>query len=246
MIVAGNIASTSACPVRVRLGDRRATSIRPASRQAPSNQFSSTVLPLPRGPISATSCGGASPPSRSARHCPSTACSRSRPVSAGGAAPVPGVNRRCAVAFMARVWYDFHGQPSVRGREAHGQRTDPRRRRQAALHRPPFHRVRSEQVTLCVNPPRKDTVDRFPRDKPWEAFTTGWYSIDWDPEARRYKKWYAACDGDQWAGGSWRLCYAESRGRAGLGEARPGAGRVRRLPRQQHPDRRREAHLHLP
>ena len=40
---------------------------------------------------------------------------------------------------------------------------------------------RSEQVTLRVNPPRKDTVDRFPRDKPWEAFTTGWYSIDWGP-----------------------------------------------------------------
>ena len=27
----------------------------------------------------------------------------------------------------------------------------------------------SEQVTLRVNPPRKETVDLFPRDKPWEA-----------------------------------------------------------------------------
>ena len=83
---------------------------------------------------------------------------------------------------------------------------------------------RSEQVTLRVNPPRKDTVDRFPRDKPWEAFTTGWYSIDWDPEARRYKKWYAACDGDQWAGGSWRLCYAESED--GLAWEKPDLGLV--------------------
>ncbi len=83
---------------------------------------------------------------------------------------------------------------------------------------------RSEQVTLRVNPPRKDTVDRFPRDKPWEAFTTGWYSIDWDPEARRYKKWYAACDGDQWAGGSWRLCYAESPD--GLSWEKPDLGLV--------------------
>ena len=83
---------------------------------------------------------------------------------------------------------------------------------------------RSEQVTLRVNPPRKDTVDRFPRDKPWEAFTTGWYSIDWDPEARRYKKWYAACDGDQWAGGSWRLCYAESPD--GLAWEKPDLGLV--------------------
>ena len=51
----GNKASASACPVRIRLGDSRATSTRPASRQVPANQLSSTVLPLPRGPISATS-----------------------------------------------------------------------------------------------------------------------------------------------------------------------------------------------
>ena len=103
----------------------------------------------------------------------------------------------------------------------------------------------AEQVTLRVNPPRKDTVDRFPRDKPWEAFTTGWYSIDWDPDTRRYKKWYAACDGDQWAAALAALLRGVAR-RAGLGEARSGIDRVRRLPRQQHPDRRREAHLHLP
>ena len=69
--------------VRIRLGDSRATPTRPASRQAPANQLSSTVLPLPRGPISATSCGGALPPSRSAMHCASTPCSFLRPVGYG-------------------------------------------------------------------------------------------------------------------------------------------------------------------
>lgn len=70
---------------------------------------------------------------------------------------------------------------------------------------------RSDKLEFQVNPPRKETVERFPNDKPWEAFSLGWYSIDWDPDERLYKKWYAACDGDQWAGGRWRLCYAESR-----------------------------------
>ena len=79
----GNSASTTACSVRIRLGDSRATPTRPASRQAPANQLSSTVLPLPRGPISATSCGGALPPSRSAMHCASTPCSFLRPVGYG-------------------------------------------------------------------------------------------------------------------------------------------------------------------
>ena len=70
-------------------------------RHARSNQLSSTVLPVPRGPVRTTSCGGDVPPSRSARHRFNTACSRSRPVRAGGVAPVPGVNRRCRVAFMS-------------------------------------------------------------------------------------------------------------------------------------------------
>ncbi|MDE0219802.1 MAG: hypothetical protein OXJ90_11065 [Spirochaetaceae bacterium] len=43
----------------------------------------------------------------------------------------------------------------------------------------------AEQVALRVNPPRKESTDLFPRDKPWEAFTIGWHSIDWDPETRR-------------------------------------------------------------
>ena len=97
----GNKASATASWLRVRLGDSRATSIRAASRQARVNQLSNTVLPLPRGPISATSCGGASPPIRSARHCISIPCSRSRPVSAGGATPAPGVNSRCGVLMTA-------------------------------------------------------------------------------------------------------------------------------------------------
>ena len=53
------------------------------SGSACANQLSSTVLPLPRGPISATSCGGALPPSRSAMHCASTPCSFLRPVGYG-------------------------------------------------------------------------------------------------------------------------------------------------------------------
>ena len=106
----GNNASTTACPFRIRLGDSRATSTRPASRQASANQLSSTVLPLPRGPMSATSCGGALPPSRSARHCASTSCSRSRPVSAGGAAPAPGVNTRCGALMAAAVRGDVLAQ----------------------------------------------------------------------------------------------------------------------------------------
>ena len=67
----------------------------PRSRQARSNQWSSAVLPLPRGPVRTTLCGGARPPARSARHPSSTSFSRSRPVSAGGTAPSPGVNTRC-------------------------------------------------------------------------------------------------------------------------------------------------------
>ena len=90
MPVAGSSASTRACSVRIRLGDNRAMSTLPARRQRRSNQLSNTVLPLPRGPISATSWGGDLARTRSARQRVMTACSPSRPVRAGGAAPVPG------------------------------------------------------------------------------------------------------------------------------------------------------------
>ena len=106
---AGRRRSTSACSVRMRLGVKRAMSTRSARRQARSNQVSNTVLPLPRGPISATSCGGALPSSRSARHCNSTASSRSRPVSAGGTAPSPGVNTRRAGSFTPASIRHRHG-----------------------------------------------------------------------------------------------------------------------------------------
>ena len=100
---------TKSCPVRTRLGDSRAIWIRPVLRQKSSNQLSSTVLPLPRGPIMATSCGGAVPPSRSARHRLSTVCSRSRPVSAGGATPVPGVKTRRSGSFTLVRSYQANG-----------------------------------------------------------------------------------------------------------------------------------------
>ena len=101
MPVAGSNASTRACSVRIRLGDNRAMSTLPARRQSPSNQLSNTVLPLPRGPISATSWGGDLPPAKSARQRIMTACSGSRPVSAGGAAPVPGWNNRSCGSLTA-------------------------------------------------------------------------------------------------------------------------------------------------
>ena len=87
-------------PWRRRRSWPRLSRWRDRKRQVRSNQLSSTVLPLPRGPVRTTSCGGDVPPSRSARHRVNTACSRSRPVSAGGMAPVPGVNTRCCAPVM--------------------------------------------------------------------------------------------------------------------------------------------------
>ena len=73
------------------------------SRQARSNQRSNAVLPLPRGPISTTLYDGEPQPVRSERHRDSTACSCSRPASAGGKAPSPGVNSHSSPAFMSAV-----------------------------------------------------------------------------------------------------------------------------------------------
>ena len=96
----GDRTSISASRVEMSSGVGATSTSVPWSRQVRSNQLSSTVLPLPRGPVRTTSCGGEVPQSRSARHRVSTACSRSRPVSAGGMAPAPGVNTRCCVPVM--------------------------------------------------------------------------------------------------------------------------------------------------
>ena len=48
-------------------GVSASTSTRGASSQAALNQFSKTVLPLPRGPTKTTLCGGAVPPTKSAK-----------------------------------------------------------------------------------------------------------------------------------------------------------------------------------
>ena len=117
--------------------------------------------------------------------------------------------------------------------------------RQAALHRPPIHRTIRAGTTAREPAAQGHRGTVFPRQA-WEAFTTGWYSLDWDPEARRYKKWYAACGRRPVGRRELAALLRGVGGRAGLGEARPGAGRVPRLPRQQHTDRRREAHLYLP
>ena len=81
-------------------GVSESTSTAGASTQAALSQFSSTVLPFPRGPIKTTLCGGAEPPTKSARQRESTACCAPRPDSSGGIAPVPGVNKRCSVGTM--------------------------------------------------------------------------------------------------------------------------------------------------
>ena len=66
----------------------------------------------------------------------------------------------------------------------------------------------SENITLAVNPPVKGPKDVFQNNLPWEAFRIGWTCVAEDDGV--FKMWYAACDGDQWAGGRWRLCYAVS------------------------------------
>ena len=97
--VRGDSAAARAARLGISSGVR-ATASNSRSSQACLNQLSSTVLPLPRGPVSTTSCGGDAPPDRSSRHRLNTACSGSRPVSAGGVAPDPGVNRRCLARSM--------------------------------------------------------------------------------------------------------------------------------------------------
>ena len=81
-------------------GVSASTSTGGASSQAALNQFSNTVLPLPRGPTKTTLCGGAAPPHKSPKQRESTACWVLRPANSGGAAPSPGANKRCSVDAM--------------------------------------------------------------------------------------------------------------------------------------------------
>ncbi len=80
----------------------------------------------------------------------------------------------------------------------------------------------SENINLVVNPPIKRPEPVFHSDKPWEAFSRGWYTIAEDEGI--YKMWYAAADGDQRAGGKLRLCYAVSQD--GLKWEKPSLGLV--------------------
>jgi hypothetical protein len=67
----------------------------------------------------------------------------------------------------------------------------------------------SENVSLRVNPPAKRPAAVITSDKPWDAFRIIWLSVAEDGDA--YKMWYQAFDGDQWGGGTSRLCYAVSK-----------------------------------
>ena len=137
MPVGGSNWSTNACPVCTSLAAIRSTSTSPASRQARSNQWSSTVLPLPRGPVSTMLCGGAWPPDRLARDRVSTACSCSRPVSAGGNAPSPGLNTSGVTSFSV-------GHPPCERQRRSGARVhDKKVVRRHARRAPP--RVRARQ-----------------------------------------------------------------------------------------------------
>ena len=80
----------------------------------------------------------------------------------------------------------------------------------------------SGDITLVVNPPVKRPGAVLRSDKPWDAFGLGWYSIVEDDGT--YKMWYHASDGDQWAGGKERLCYAVSPD--GLSWDKPSLGLV--------------------
>ena len=73
--------------------------------QALSNQRRSAVFPLPRGPSRTTSCGGASPLLTPARQRQSTACSSSRPVRAGGAAPLPALKTHVVAVSIGSAVY---------------------------------------------------------------------------------------------------------------------------------------------
>ena len=80
----------------------------------------------------------------------------------------------------------------------------------------------SENVILTVNAPVKRQGVVLASDKPWDAFSLGWYSITEDEGV--YKMWYHACDGDAWANGRWRLCYCISED--GLSWEKPNLGLV--------------------
>ena len=98
--------STSALSVGISSGVNATTSAAgSAFRASCLNQLSSTVLPLPRGPIMTTSCGGEVPDAKSAKHRRSTFCSAARPVNTGGVAPLPGVNRRCRGSGIGGLWH---------------------------------------------------------------------------------------------------------------------------------------------
>ena len=80
----------------------------------------------------------------------------------------------------------------------------------------------SDNITLVVNPPAKRPGAILRSDKPWDAFTMGWNCLLKDDGV--YKMWYHGCDGDQWTGGRWRLCYAISQD--GLSWEKPNLGLV--------------------
>ena len=126
------------------------------SSQACLNQLSSTVLPLPRGPVRTTSwrrrcAAGPSPRGRL-----NTACSGSRPVSAGGVAPDPGVNRRC----FAR----FHGGQCMRSRRS----GDPSSRRRAKART-------CEAAAKGVPEPRREVTGTAPEAaRQGEGEEAGW------------------------------------------------------------------------
>ena len=88
----GRTACRSRGAVGTSAGARRTTS-RPACASASCcSQTSSAVFPLPRGPWSTTSLGGATPRRRSSRSARNSACSVARPARYGGSRPGPGRN----------------------------------------------------------------------------------------------------------------------------------------------------------
>lgn len=81
---------------------------------------------------------------------------------------------------------------------------------------------RAERIKLSVNPPVKRPVAVLKSDKPWDAFRLIYFSLAKDGDV--YKMWYQAYDGDQWGGGTSRMCYAVSRD--GLRWRKPELGLV--------------------
>ena len=80
----------------------------------------------------------------------------------------------------------------------------------------------SENVSLVVNPPVKRPEPILRSDKPWDAFRLIFFSVAEDDGL--VKMWYQAFDGDQWGGGTSRLCYAISKD--GLHWEKPNLGLV--------------------